>query len=205
MGVVFLVQIQQAIKRVFDLVLASLLLVLLSPLLALIAIAIRVSSGRPILYEWNVVGQHGRPFKGYKFRTMVVGAEKLKPMLASKNEMRGPVFKMKEDPRITPVGRWLRKFSLDELPQLWSVVKGEMSLVGPRPPLAEEYAQFDEWQKRKLALKPGMTSLWQVSGKPSDFDDWVRLDLEYVDHWSLWLDMQILFKTAWVVVTGKNY
>jgi lipopolysaccharide/colanic/teichoic acid biosynthesis glycosyltransferase len=119
--------------------------------------------------------------------------------------MRGPVFKMKDDPRVTPVGRVLRKYSLDELPQLWSVFKGDMSLVGPRPPLVYEYEKFEEWQKRKLAMKPGMTSLWQVNGKPQDFNEWLRLDFEYIEHWSLWLDLQILFRTAIVVLTGKNY
>ncbi len=192
-------------KRVFDIVAAAMLLLLLSPLLALIAIVIRISSGSPVLYEWNVIGIDGRPFRGFKFRTMVANADQKKPELLDRNEMHGPVFKIKDDPRVTPVGRVLRKFSLDELPQLWSVLKGDMSLVGPRPPLASEYVNFTDAQKRKLAVKPGMTSLWQVSGKPADFDEWVRLDLEYINRWSLWLDLQILFKTAIIVVTGKNH
>jgi lipopolysaccharide/colanic/teichoic acid biosynthesis glycosyltransferase len=136
---------------------------------------------------------------------MVTNADDLKSELLARNEMQGPVFKLKDDPRVTSVGRFLRKFSLDELPQLWSVLKGDMSLVGPRPPLASEYAKFDDFQKRKLAVKPGMTSLWQVSGKPADLNEWVKLDLEYIDHWSFWLDLQILIRTTLVVISGKNY
>jgi lipopolysaccharide/colanic/teichoic acid biosynthesis glycosyltransferase len=137
---------------------------------------------------------------------MVVGADRIKEELLHLNEMNGgPVFKMKDDPRITPIGRLLRKYSLDELPQLWSVLKGDMSLVGPRPPLQSEFARFTEAQKQKLSVQPGMTSLWQVRGKPQDFNAWVRLDLEYIDQWSLWLDFKILVQTALVVLTGKNY
>jgi lipopolysaccharide/colanic/teichoic acid biosynthesis glycosyltransferase len=198
-------RVRFGVKHIFDLIVSAALLVVLSPLLALIAIVIRISSGSPVLYEWNVVGIDGRPFRGFKFRTMVASADQMKPELLDRNEMRGPVFKIKDDPRVTPVGRVLRKFSLDELPQFWSVLTGDMSLVGPRPPLASEYANFTDAQKRKLAVKPGMTSLWQVSGKPADFDEWVRLDLEYINRWSLWLDLQILFKTAIIVVTGKNH
>jgi lipopolysaccharide/colanic/teichoic acid biosynthesis glycosyltransferase len=198
-------RVQFGVKHIFDLIVSAALLVVFSPLLALIAIVIRISSGSPVLYEWNVVGIDGRPFRGFKFRTMVANADQIKPELLDRNEMRGPVFKIKDDPRVTPVGRVLRKFSLDELPQFWSVLTGDMSLVGPRPPLASEYANFTDAQKRKLAVKPGMTSLWQVSGKPADFDEWVRLDLEYINRWSLWLDLQILFKTAIIVVTGKNH
>ncbi len=196
---------QLVLKRVFDIIAAVVLLFVFSPLLALIALVIRISSGSPIFYEWNVIGNNGRPFRGFKFRTMVAKADQLKQDLLDRNEMQGPVFKIKDDPRVTSVGRILRKFSLDELPQLWSVLKGDMSLVGPRPPLASEYANFTDAQKRKLAVKPGMTSLWQVSGKPADFDEWVRLDLEYINRWSLWLDLQILFKTAIIVVTGRNH
>jgi lipopolysaccharide/colanic/teichoic acid biosynthesis glycosyltransferase len=196
--------VQQIVKRIFDVAVSAMLLILLSPLLLAIAVVIRVSSGAPVLFEWNVVGKNGQPFKSHKFRTMVANADQMKQQLVAYNEMRGPVFKMKDDPRVTRVGRILRRYSLDELPQLWSVLKGDMSLVGPRPPLVYEYENFQEWQKRKLTVKPGMTSLWQVSGKPLDFDEWLRLDFEYIDHWSLWLDLKILFKTALVVFTGKN-
>jgi lipopolysaccharide/colanic/teichoic acid biosynthesis glycosyltransferase len=199
-------RVQQIVKRLLDVVLAALLLVVLSPLMLTIALLIRLTSGAPVLYAWHVVGQGGRPFIGYKFRTMVVDADRRKRELLDRNEMSGgPVFKLKDDPRITPIGKILRRYSLDELPQLWSVLKGDMSLVGPRPPLVSEYAQFEEWQKRKLTVKPGMTCLWQVRGKPNDWREWLRLDFEYIDHWSLWLDLKILFQTAWLVVTGKNY
>jgi lipopolysaccharide/colanic/teichoic acid biosynthesis glycosyltransferase len=197
--------VQQLLKRIFDIVSSFFLLVIFSPFLALIALAIRISSGSPVLYAWRVVGQGGRPFEGWKFRTMIANADRVKAELVAQNEMRGPVFKMKDDPRITPVGRILRKFSLDELPQLWSVLIGDMSMVGPRPPLQSEFERFTDWQKQKLGVKPGMTSLWHTRGKPQDFDEWVRLDLEYIEHWSLWLDFKILFQTAIVVLTGKNY
>lgn len=196
---------QFMVKRIFDIVASAALLIILSPLLLLIAAAIRVLTGPPVLYTWNVIGTDGRPIKGYKFRTMVQNADDLKKELLDRNEMDGPVFKIKDDPRVTPVGRWLRKFSIDELPQLWSVLKGDMSLVGPRPPLATEYAHFTDAQKRKLSVRPGMTSLWHVRGKPRDFDEWVRLDLEYIERWSLGLDLQILFKTTFVVLTGRNH
>jgi len=196
---------QRAFKRVADVIVAATLLLLFAPVLALIALAIRATSGAPVLFEWKVVGEGGKPFTGYKFRTMVVGADLIKQELLHLNEMQGPVFKIKNDPRITPIGRVLRKYSLDELPQLWSVLKGDMSLVGPRPPLVSEFAEFSDEQKRKLAIQPGMTSLWQVRGKPQDFDEWLKLDLEYIERWSLWLDFEILVRTFWVVVTGRNH
>jgi lipopolysaccharide/colanic/teichoic acid biosynthesis glycosyltransferase len=198
-------RIQKIVKRLLDILVSSLLLLTLSPFLLVIAAVIRVSSGSPIFFRWEVVGQGGLPFSGWKFRTMVANADQVKTQLSAQNEMRGPVFKMKDDPRITPVGRILRKFSLDELPQLWSVLRGDMSMVGPRPPLQSEFERFTDWQKLKLGVKPGMTSLWHTRGKPQDFDDWVRLDLEYIENWSIWLDLQILLRTAIVVLTGKNY
>ena len=196
---------QLILKRIFDIVASAALLIVLSPLLVLIAAAVRGLTGSPVLYTWNVIGTHGRPFKSYKFRTMVQNADALKKDLLDRNEMEGPVFKIKDDPRVTPLGRWLRKYSLDELPQLWSVLKGDMSLVGPRPPLATEFTHFTDAQKRKLSVRPGMTSLWHVSGKPADFDEWVRLDLEYIERWSLGLDLEILLKTTLVVLTGRNH
>ena len=197
---------QLALKRLFDIVVSALLLLLLSPLLALIALAVWLTSGRPILYRWPVVGLGGRPFTGYKFRTMVRDADRLKAQLLAHNEMRGPVFKMTNDPRVTPIGRVLRKFSLDELPQLWSVLKGDMSLVGPRPPLQSEWVHFEDWQRRKLSVKPGITCLWQVGGRNEirDFDDWVRMDLQYIDHWSFWLDLEILLRTIPAVLFGRG-
>jgi lipopolysaccharide/colanic/teichoic acid biosynthesis glycosyltransferase len=197
---------QAAVKRLIDVVAAATLLVLLSPLFLVIAVLVRATSQGPVFYRWRVVGERGRYFTGYKFRTMVDNADGLKAGLIASNEMSGPVFKMGDDPRITRCGRLLRRFSLDELPQLWSVLRGDMSLVGPRPPLQAEYERFNEWQKQKLAARPGITCLWQVSGRNaiSDFDDWVRLDLEYIKNWSLWLDVKILFRTAVVVVTGRG-
>lgn len=197
---------QRAVKRALDVALSAALLVLLAPLFAVIALAIKLDSRGPVFYAWNVVGQGGRPFRGYKFRTMIANADAVKAQLASQNEMQGPVFKMKNDPRVTRVGRVLRKFSLDELPQLWSVLKGDMALVGPRPPLQTEYAQFTEYQKQKVLFKPGITCLWQIAGRNDirDFDEWVRLDLEYMRAWSLWLDMKILALTVLAVLRGTG-
>ena len=196
-----------AFKRDFDLVVGSLLLAALSPLMVLIALVLKLTEPKsPVFYPWHVIGQNGEPFTGYKFRTMVPNADGLKAQLLDRNEMNGPVFKMAHDPRVTAVGRVLRKFSLDELPQLWSVVKGDMSLVGPRPAGPQELARYDFWHKRKLSIKPGITCLWQVNGrnKVSDFDDWVRMDIEYIENWSFWLDLKILARTAWVIVAGTG-
>ena len=145
-------------------------------------------------------------FTGYKFRSMVVGAELQEAALQDRNEMRGPAFKLTDDPRVTPLGRLLRKDSLDELPQLWSVLKGDLSLVGPRPPREHEYARFSDFQMRKMAVKPGMTCLWQVEGRHAinDVDDWVERDLDYIRRWSLWLDIKILARTAVVVLKGTG-
>jgi lipopolysaccharide/colanic/teichoic acid biosynthesis glycosyltransferase len=197
---------QLALKRLLDVVGASVLLLVLSPVLVIIALAIKLTSPGPALYHWRVVGQGGRPFTGYKFRTMVENADQLKPQLLAQNEMQGPVFKIKDDPRITGLGRVLRKFSLDELPQLWSVLKGDMSLVGPRPPLQSEYESFTGYQKKKLAVKQGMTCLWQISGRNEiqDLDEWVQLDLEYIRTWSLWLDFKILLLTLPAVIRGTG-
>jgi exopolysaccharide biosynthesis polyprenyl glycosylphosphotransferase len=194
-------------KRIFDFAAASILLVLLSPVLALVALAIKLFEPKqPVIYPWRVIGQNGAPFTSYKFRTMVPNADALKAQLLDRNEMKGPVFKITDDPRVTPVGRFLRKFSLDELPQLWSVVKGDMSLVGPRPAGPQELKRYEFWHKRKLSIKPGITCLWQVNGRNAvnDFDEWVRMDIEYIDHWSFWLDLKILVRTAWVVVAGTG-
>lgn len=193
-------------KRCIDVAGAGTGLVLLLPLFAVIALAIKASSRGPVLYPWRVVGAGGRPFVGYKFRTMISNADALKPPLLARNEMRGPAFKMRQDPRITPAGRFLRRYSLDELPQLWSVLKGDMSLVGPRPPFRHEFAAFTPDQREKLSVKPGMTCLWQISGRShiNDFDEWVQLDLEYIRNWSLLLDLQILVKTLPAVITRRG-
>jgi exopolysaccharide biosynthesis polyprenyl glycosylphosphotransferase len=195
-----------AAKRAMDLVVSACLLVVLAPLFLAIAAAIKLTSKGPILYRWNVLGINKKPFASYKFRTMVVDADRIKQQLMKQNEMAGPVFKMKNDPRITPVGRILRKFSLDELPQLYSVLKGDMSLVGPRPPFPEEASRFEFWQRRKLSVKPGITCLWQVNGRSNirDFEEWARLDLEYIQNASLWLDFKVLLKTVPAVVRGRG-
>lgn len=193
-------------KRVMDIVGSATLLALLTPLLTALAILVKATSRGPVFYSWRVVGKEGKPFLGYKFRSMVANAEQLKATLAERNEMTGPVFKLGRDPRLTTLGTWIRRYSLDELPQFYSVLKGDMSLVGPRPPLVTEYAEFTEFQKQKLAVKPGITCLWQVSGRNriSDFDEWVRLDLEYIRTWSLSLDLMILMKTVREVLAGSG-
>lgn len=194
-------------KRVFDIVLSGTALVLLSPLFLVIAILIKLTTPKlPVFYPWRVVGQNGVRFTGYKFTTMVADADDRKQDLMQQNEMSGPVFKIKNDPRVTKVGKVLRKFDLNELPQLWSVFKGHMSLVGPRPAGPHELERYEFWHKRKLSIRPGITCLWQVRGRNqiSNFDDWVRMDLEYIDNWSLWLDFKILIRTAGVVLSGTG-
>lgn len=197
--------LQRRLKRLIDLTVAALALVLLSPVLIAIALAVKFGSNGPVFYRWPVVGQNGKSLRAYKFRTMVVGADALKQQLLDQNEATGPVFKMKNDPRITPVGRILRKFSLDELPQLWSVVNGDMSLVGPRPVLDYEWVQFNDWQRQKLGVKPGAVCLWHVRGQPRKIDEWIKLDLEYIQNWSVWLDLKIMAGAVWYIVSGRNY
>jgi len=170
----------------------------------LITLLVKLTSPGPIFFRWNVIGKGGQPFVGYKFRTMFDGAERIREQLREKNEMTGVFFKMQNDPRVTPIGRILRRFSLDELPQLWSVLKGDMSLVGPRPTQIFEYQQLKDWQKQRVKVKPGSVSLWIVSGKTTDFDLMVRLDLEYINNWSIWLDLKILLKAIPYVLLGKN-
>ena len=196
----------RGIKRAIDIAGAVALLILLSPLFLILAIVIKLSSPGQILYRWKVVGEGGKPFLSYKFRSMVHCADSLKAQLEAANEMTGPVFKITNDPRVTRPGRWMRRYSLDELPQLYSVLKGDMSLVGPRPPLVTEYERFTPWQKRKLAVKPGITCLWQISGRNRvrDFDQWVRLDLEYIRTWTLGLDCRILWRTLGEVFRGSG-
>jgi len=197
---------QVTCKRAIDVVVSTFLLALLSPVFLILAVLVKLTSPGPALYRWKVVGKNGEPFSSYKFRSMVANADELKVELESRNEMTGPAFKLTQDPRITRVGSWMRKYSLDELPQLYSVLKGDMSLVGPRPPLAREYNRFTDYQKQKLTVKPGITCLWQVGGRNqvSDFDEWVKLDLEYINRWSLWLDLRILFKTTATVLSGSG-
>ena len=194
-------------KRVFDFTVAAILLALFAPALALIAAVVKAASPEdPIIYRWAVLGKNRRPFVGYKFRTMVRNADALKPSLMRFNEMRGPAFKMRDDPRVTAIGRVLRKFSLDELPQLYSVLKGDMSLVGPRPPSKSEADRFEFWQHRKLSVKPGITCLWQISGRSriTDFAEWARLDLTYIRNASFRTDLKILLRTIPAVISGAG-
>ncbi|MGD0568035.1 MAG: sugar transferase [Candidatus Sulfotelmatobacter sp.] len=198
--------LRQTVKRLIDVVGAATLLLLLSPLFLVLAVIVKLGSPGRVFYRWRVVGRGGRPFLSYKFRSMVANADDLKVKLEAFNEMSGPVFKISDDPRVTPAGKWMRRYSLDELPQLYSVLRGDMSLVGPRPPLVSEYERFTGFQKQKLSVKPGMTGLWQVQGRNRirDFDDWVRLDLDYIRRWSLWLDTRILLRTVAAVFSGSG-
>ena len=185
-----------ASKRLIDIGVAALVLLLLSPLLVGIGVAILLDGGRPILFRQDRVGLHGRRFSLVKFRTMVRDAEARRDELNHRNEVQGPAFKVTDDPRITRVGRFLRRTSLDELPQAWNVLIGQMSLVGPRPPLPDEVLEYDLWHRRRLSMKPGITGLWQVEARrDGDFDRWVEKDLEYIDRWSPLLDLQILART----------
>jgi lipopolysaccharide/colanic/teichoic acid biosynthesis glycosyltransferase len=198
--------VQLAAKRLMDIAGSACLLAALSPLLLALAALVKLTSRGPAFYRWHVVGKSGREFVSYKFRSMVANADALKPQLLRQNEMTGPVFKLTRDPRITPLGAWMRRYSLDELPQLYSVLVGDMSLVGPRPPLETEFIRFTNFQKQKLAVKPGITCLWQISGRNRvhDFDDWVRLDLDYIRTWSLGLDLRILLCTVVEVFRGSG-
>lgn len=194
-------------KQAMDLIGALALIIALAPLFLMVTVLIKLTSPGPVLFRQQRSGLNGRPFTMLKFRSMVSDAEQLKQELAALNEMSGPVFKLSDDPRITPIGRFLRRFSIDELPQLINVLRGEMSLVGPRPLPVDEVMRFDDFaHRRRLSVRPGLTCLWQVSGRNNvtDFKDWVRLDLEYIDNWSLWLDFKILLRTIPVVVLGTG-
>ncbi len=194
------------IKRIVDIVISGVSLILLAPVMAVVAIVIYFTSEGPPLFVQERCGLNGRRFHFYKFRTMVRNAESKLSELMIHNEMDGPVFKMTKDPRVTRLGIFLRKTSLDDLPQLWNVLKGDMSLVGPRPPLPLEVQRYDNWQRRKLSMRPGVTCLWQINGRNNikNFNDWVKLDLAYIDNWSLGLDWKILFKTLPAVVFGAG-
>ena len=193
------------VKRAIDLTVASLLFLATLPIQALAALAIKLSSPGPVYFRQTRCGLNGRLFKLMKFRTMYEGAEDHLHEISHLNEMTGPVFKASKDPRLTLVGRILRRLSIDELPQLWNVIRGNMSLVGPRPPLPEEVARYAPWQRRRLSMAPGITCLWQVSGRNElDFDRWMELDLKYIDTWSPMLDLKILLKTVPAVLSGKG-
>ena len=195
----------EAIKRLIDITCSFVGILVLSPLFIIIAIIIKFTSKGPVFFSQKRVGRNGKEFDMYKFRSMVVNAEELKEKLAAQNEMSGPMFKMKDDPRVTKVGKFIRKTSLDELPQLWNVLKGDMSLVGPRPSLPKEVAQFEDWMYRRLEVKPGLTCYWQVSGRNNiDFEDWMKLDIRYVEEKNLWIDIKLICKTVFVLFGDKN-
>jgi exopolysaccharide biosynthesis polyprenyl glycosylphosphotransferase len=193
------------VKKFFDLAISGVLLIALSPLFALFAALIKLYDTGPVFYISKRVGRKGNVFSFYKFRSMKVDADKLKEELRDKNEVSGPIFKIKKDPRVTGIGAFMRKYSIDELPQLWNVLIGDMSLVGPRPPTLDEVEKYDIWQMRRLEVKPGITCLWQVRGRSElSFYKWVKWDLWYIDNWSFWLDMRILFWTIPAVLKGKG-
>ena len=194
-----------ALKRALDVVGATVAMVVMSPVLALLAVAIKLDSEGPVLFRQERVGLHGRSFNVVKFRSMCNDAEEQLPELQEQNEINGHAFKLADDPRVTRMGRFLRRSSLDELPQLANVLRGQMSLVGPRPPLPTEVAHYDTWHRRRLSMKPGMTGLWQVGARHSpEFDHWVAQDLEYIDSWSLWLDFKIMARTVPAVLGGTG-
>ena len=187
---------QLFIKRFFDVILSGLLLVLLSPVFIVFAILVKIDSKGPVFYISKRVGRKKKIFNFYKFRSMVINADKLKDSLRDKSEVDGPIFKIKDDPRITKTGKFMRKWSIDELPQIWNVFIGSMSLVGPRPPTPDEVVKYDIWQMRRLEIKPGITCMWQVRGRSKlGFYKWVKWDLWYIDNWSFWLDIKILLWT----------
>ena len=198
-------RIYEISKRAIDIIGAGSGLLLLSPVIAIVACAVKFTSKGPIFFSQKRVGKNGKIFEMYKFRSMVVNAEELKEKLVHQNEMSGPMFKMKDDPRVTKIGKFIRKTSIDELPQLWNVLKGDMSLVGPRPSLPKEVKQFENWMYKRLTVKPGLTCYWQVSGRNNiDFEDWMKLDISYVDDRNLWIDIKLIFKTILVLFGDKN-
>jgi exopolysaccharide biosynthesis polyprenyl glycosylphosphotransferase len=197
--------LQRALKRLLDIAVSSVALLALSPLLLLVALAVKLTSRGSLLFRQERVGLHGRTFGMLKFRSMVSNAEALKAALTQQNEQAGPVFKMKHDPRVTTVGRFIRKHSIDELPQLVNVLRGDMSLVGPRPPLPSEVARYEAWQRRRLSVRPGLTCIWQVAGRNQiSFEQWMMLDMRYIDHWNLLEDLRLILRTLPVVVTGRG-
>lgn len=192
-------------KRLTDVICSLMGLVILSPLLLIVGVIIKLESGGPIIFSQKRIGLNRKEFKMYKFRSMVVNAEEIKEELKDKNEMSGPMFKIKDDPRITKVGKFIRKTSIDELPQLFNVIKGDMSLVGPRPSLPNEVKKFEPWMLKRLDVKPGLTCYWQVMGRNNiDFENWMKLDIKYVDEKSFWLDMKLILKTFFVLFGDEN-
>ncbi len=192
-------------KRAFDVLSSAAALLLFSPVLLATALAVKLESPGPVFFRQVRVGKNGRPFRMFKFRSMRADAEERLESLRARNEASGPVFKMRNDPRVTRVGAFIRRYSIDELPQFLNVLSGEMSVVGPRPPVPAEVRQYERWQRRRLSVKPGITCTWQVSGRSDiTFDRWMELDLAYIDSWSLWRDVQICFQTIPAVLTSRG-
>ncbi|SCJ73306.1 Putative colanic biosynthesis UDP-glucose lipid carrier transferase [uncultured Clostridium sp.] len=195
----------EQIKRTMDVLFSGVVLLLLIPLFIIVGIAIKVDSSGPIFFSQKRVGKDGEIFKIYKFRSMIANAEELKKKLIDENEASGPMFKIKKDPRITRVGKFIRKTSIDELPQLFNVLKGDMSLVGPRPSLPNEVEEFEPWMLRRLDVRPGLTCYWQVMGRNSiSFEEWMKLDVKYVNERTLWIDIELIFKTIFVLFGDNN-
>ena len=193
--------VYHTVKRGFDILASGVALVLLSPLFGVLTVKIKKEDGGPAFYSQTRIGKNGKPFKMWKFRSMIVNADKMVEQLEEQNEIDGAMFKIKDDPRVTKIGHVIRKYSLDELPQLWNVLKGDMSLVGPRPPLPMEVEDYTSYDKLRLTVIPGCTGLWQVTKRnDADFDEMVELDLEYINNSSLWFDFNILLKTVGVVI-----
>lgn len=198
-------KIYKILKRIIDIIGSLIGLILASPILLIVGILIKLESNGPIVFSQTRVGLNGKEFKMYKLRSMVVNAEELKNKLEAQNEMSGPMFKIKDDPRITKIGKFIRKTSIDELAQLVNVLKGDMSLVGPRPSLPKEVEQFEDWMLERLEVKPGITCYWQVMGRNKiGFEEWMRLDVRYVRERSLWLDIKLIFRTFFVLFGDKN-
>jgi len=198
-------QIYYVIKRIIDILGSFFGIIILSPLMIIISVLIKIGSPGPVIFSQDRIGQNGKRFKMYKFRSMVQNAEELLNKLKDKNEMSGPMFKMKDDPRITKIGKFIRKTSIDELPQLFNVLKGDMSLVGPRPSLPREVDQFSDYHKQRLIAKPGLTCYWQVMGRNNiGFDEWMELDLKYIKERNTWIDIKLIFKTFFVLFGDEN-
>lgn len=199
------VSLYEFIKRTLDIILSLIGLIITSPIFLIVGLCIKLESNGPIFFSQKRIGLKGKKFNMYKFRSMVINAEELKEGLKDKNEMSGPMFKMKDDPRITKVGRFIRKTSIDELPQLINVLKGEMSLVGPRPSLPNEVNEFEPWMLKRLDVKPGLTCYWQVMGRNKiEFKEWMKLDIKYVNERNIWIDIKLIFKTFFVLFGDKN-
>jgi len=198
-------KIYSILKRCMDIICSLLGLIILSPLLLIVAVCIKIESKGPAIFTQDRVGLDGKVFKLYKLRSMINKAEELKCRLEKNNEMDGPMFKIRNDPRVTKVGRFIRKTSIDELPQLINVLKGEMSLVGPRPSLQNEVEEFENWMLKRLAVKPGLTCYWQVSGRNDiDFKEWMELDIKYIKERSIWIDIKLIFKTFFVLFGDRH-